>query len=373
MELVNYSIQDIVREHKNGKTIIGFGAGKALDTFCNGFFEYPVGQFFSAIADNDVRLSGTIRKTKYSTIPVYTIEEIVSRFSSVDIIIITTQYLQRVSEQLKSFPQFQKTKGVFYGFLIDNNCDWKLDSGEMDCDIVNVDGIHIPKVIHYCWFGKSKIPDRYREWMKSWKKYCPDYEIVEWNESNYDVNKNEYMAEAYDARKWGFVPDYARLDIIYHYGGIYLDTDVEVIQNLDSLLHQEAFCGFQDLNVALGLGFGAVAYNKYILEMRDDYSSRHFDLGDGKYDLTPSPKFNSETLIRHGLILNGRFQKLENISVYPKVFFSPMNHYNRKIKKNHNTFMIHHFDGSWVGKGEKAEWNEFESIYASLVAENSIG
>lgn len=366
MELVNFSIQDIVREYKTGKTIIGFGAGKALDSFCDGFPDYQVERFFSAIADNDVRLSGTMRKTKSSKIPVYTIEELVSQFSNVDIIIITTQYLQSIYEQLKSFHQLHETKVVFYGFLIDNYFDWKLANGDMDCDIVKMDGIHIPKVIHYCWFGKSKIPDRYREWMKSWKHFCPDYEIVEWNENNYDVYKNEYMAEAYASKKWGFVPDYARLDIIYQHGGIYLDTDVEIIQNYDSLLCQSAFCGFQDYNVALGLGFGAVAKNTYILAMREAYVGRHFRKDDGSYDLTASPVLQTNTLAAHGLQRTGHFQKLGDLAVYPKVFFSPMNHYNRKIRRNHNTFSIHHFDGSWVGKKEKDEWMRLGNIYERI-------
>ena len=116
----------------------------------------------------------------------------------------------------------------------------------------------IPKVIHYCWFGHNPLPERYKEWIKSWKRYCPDYEIVEWNESNYDVTKHPYMRAAYDAKKWGFVSDYARLDIIYENGGIYLDTDVELVKNLDELLYQEGFAGVDSSGrLSTGLGFGA--------------------------------------------------------------------------------------------------------------------
>lgn len=103
----------------------------------------------------------------------------------------------------------------------------------------------IPKIIHYCWIGKSEKPESVEYCIESWKKYCPDYKIIEWNENNYDFIKNEYMKEAYDSKKWGFVPDYARLDIIYNYGGIYLDTDVEIIKSFDALLNQEAFIGFE--------------------------------------------------------------------------------------------------------------------------------
>lgn len=130
----------------------------------------------------------------------------------------------------------------------------------------------IPKVIHYCWFGKKPKPKDVLNCIKSWKKYLPDYEIKEWNEDNYDVYKCQYMADAYKENKWAFVSDYCRLDVVYNYGGVYFDTDVEVIKSFNSLLKENLFCGFEirdkkymakrhiDLseNISFGLGFGAV-------------------------------------------------------------------------------------------------------------------
>ena len=117
----------------------------------------------------------------------------------------------------------------------------------------------IPKIIHYCWFGGTEIPEADQKCMASWRKYCPDYTIMRWDESNYDYTKNQYMREAYEAKKWGFVPDFARLDIVYTYGGIYLDTDVEIIRNIDDLLVNSAYMGFESGGAAVnpGLGFGA--------------------------------------------------------------------------------------------------------------------
>ena len=122
--------------------------------------------------------------------------------------------------------------------------------------------------------------------MNSWKKYCPDYEIIEWNESNYDVTKNQYMYDAYKSEKWGFVPDYARLDIIYQYGGIYLDVDVELVQSLDELRYQDGFVGFEDqTEVNFGSGFGAAKGSRIIRELRDEYDRRKFVNEDGSLNL----------------------------------------------------------------------------------------
>ena len=146
----------------------------------------------------------------------------------------------------------------------------------------------IPKIIHYCWFGGNPLPPSAEKCIESWKKFCPDYEIRRWDESNYDITKNQYMQEAYQCKKWGFVPDYARLDIIYDHGGIYLDTDVEIIKTFDELLDCVAFGGVEQESpyVALGLGFGAEKGNDIIRQLRDKYDELHF-MEDGQMNLTP--------------------------------------------------------------------------------------
>ena len=126
----------------------------------------------------------------------------------------------------------------------------------------------IPKKIHYCWFGNNPLPEKDRKCIESWKKYCPNYEIIRHDENNYDISKNKYMKQAYESKKWGFVPDYARLDIIYNEGGIYLDTDVELTKNLDELLKYDAYMGFEDdIHVSPGLGFGAIKHHEGIKKL----------------------------------------------------------------------------------------------------------
>ena len=164
------------------------------------------------------------------------------------------------------------------------------------------EGMSIPKVIHYCWFGKGEMPKLAKKCIKSWKKYCPDYEIICWNEENFDLTQNRYMKEAYEAGKWAFVSDVARLIIIYENGGIYLDTDVELIKPIDDLLQSKGFMGFDEKGiVATGLGFGAEKGNEIVGEFLKDYNNIPFVLPDGSFDLTPCPDRNTETLKRLGM------------------------------------------------------------------------
>lgn len=213
----------------------------------------------------------------------------------------------------------------------------------------------IPKVIHYCWFGSKEKPEKVKKCIESWKKYCPDYQIIEWNESNYDISKNRYMHEAYKMKKWGFVPDFARLDIIYEHGGIYLDTDVELIKCLDSLLENKCFMGFEDeMHVNLGSGFGAEKHHKILLEMMNDiYKDRLFIKENDSYDSTPSPILSTDFLLKKGLKRNNTLQNISNVLICPSDYFCPKNFETFEVQSTSNTYSIHHFDMSWVSEESK--------------------
>ena len=223
----------------------------------------------------------------------------------------------------------------------------------------------IPKVIHYCWFGKSELPEDAQKCIASWKKFCPDYEIIEWNETNYDVRKNKYMSDAYDEKKWAFVSDYARIDIIYNYGGIYLDTDVELLRPLDELLKDKMFCGWEsrdpildekrityENSVNLGLGFGAEKNNIALKDILDLYEKLNFINEDGSLNLMACPHYQTEILKQYGLDDSQRtYQKLKDeIIVYPESYFSPKSMTTGKITLTDETYSIHHFSGTWIEK-----------------------
>lgn len=217
----------------------------------------------------------------------------------------------------------------------------------------------IPKVIHYCWFGRNPIPDEYRKYMESWRKFCPDYVIKEWNEDNFDVYENQYCKEAYEAGKWAFVSDYARLKIIYENGGIYLDTDVELVKPLEPLIENGiGYIGFQnEEEVNTGLGFAAAPKNKCVKEMLYLYNNRPFLVQDDIYDTTPCPVANTVALKRCGLITGKskckEIQSLDGINVYPIIYFNPISEDLSKCKIKDTTFTIHHYAATWNNSSQK--------------------
>ncbi|MBQ8230385.1 MAG: glycosyl transferase [Lachnospiraceae bacterium] len=219
----------------------------------------------------------------------------------------------------------------------------------------------IPKVIHYCWFGGKEKPESVMRCIASWRKHCPDYEIKEWNESNLDVTENAYTKQAYDVKAWGFVPDYLRLWIIYNYGGIYLDTDVQVLRSFDELLKNHAFMGFErdtgDSNgmfVNCGQGFGAEQGNDVIAAHMAQYVDLQFALPDGTYNRTPSPHYTTNVLKQFGLDnKRNEIQDLGAIVIYSDDYFCPKSFATGLVRKSKNTYSIHQFDGSWFSAEEQ--------------------
>lgn len=207
----------------------------------------------------------------------------------------------------------------------------------------------IPKVIHYCWFGRGEKPELAKKCIASWKTFLPDYQIKEWNEDNFDINCNQYVKEAYESRKFAFVTDYVRLYAIYTEGGVYMDTDVEVLKTLDPFLHHHAFSGFEtDGNVPTGMMAGEKG-SIWAKELLDMYDNRKFIMADGSFDMTTNTTVITKYMLGKGLVLNNRYQDFPGLcTMYPAEFFCPKDHRTGKIKCTHNTVCIHHFAGTWL-------------------------
>ncbi len=212
----------------------------------------------------------------------------------------------------------------------------------------------IPKIIHYCWFGGNPLNKQGRDCLESWKKFFPDYEIKEWNEDNFDVNCCQYVKEAYEAKKWAFVSDYARFEILYNEGGIYFDTDVKVIKSFDDIVEKGSFMGFERCGaVNPGLGVGACAKSSFIKEMLNDYRKSEFLKPDGGYDMTTIVSRTTRILKKYGLQETGDFQSVAGINIYPTEYFCPIDMETGRLNITENTRSIHEFAGSWEKKSSK--------------------
>lgn len=224
----------------------------------------------------------------------------------------------------------------------------------------------IPRIIHYCWFGGKPLPELAVKCINSWKTCCPDYEIIRWDESNFDIEKYPYAKEAFEAKKWAFVTDIVRLHALVSYGGIYMDTDVEVIKSLDNLLNYRAFSGFEsDSNIPTGT-MGAEKGHPLFIEFLNDYENSHFLRPDGTYDLTTNVTRITKICLTYGLIQNNTLQTVGDFTLLPKDYLCAKDPGTKELTVTDNTYTIHHFDGSWHTPKEKYVFHR-TSIYRKLL------
>jgi len=213
----------------------------------------------------------------------------------------------------------------------------------------------IPKVIHYCWFGRNPLPASAQKCIASWRKFLPDYEIREWNEDNFDVNIIPYTAQAYQARKWAFVSDYARMWILYHHGGLYFDTDVEVIAPMDDIIRRGPFMGIevpgapgQLPKVNPGLGLGVEPGHPIYRALLDHYANQQFLDADGNILGGTVVTHNTQVLAEHGLQPTNDLQQVDGIWIYPIDYFNPLDDATGRLNKTANTRSIHWYSKTWV-------------------------
>jgi Mannosyltransferase OCH1 and related enzymes len=221
----------------------------------------------------------------------------------------------------------------------------------------------IPQTIHYCWFGNNPLSQETLDYIKTWKKHLPEYQIIQWDESNFDTDSVIWVKEAIENKKYAFATDYIRLDILYRYGGIYFDTDVEVLQSLDDLLELPYFIGAE--NTIHGINTALIATqpkSPWIKCCLEHYRDRHF-LRNGKMDMRVNPELIKDTLLKNGYALNPISTKREfsfeekHFNIFPATWFSPKN--EDKIELSKDTYVIHHYLNSWRNE-KKTFMNTFK-------------
>jgi len=224
----------------------------------------------------------------------------------------------------------------------------------------------IPKIIHYCWFGGNPLPVSAKECIETWKKHCPDYEIMEWNESNFPCDYNDYVKEAYEAKKWAFVSDVARLHALVEYGGVYMDTDIEVVKNIDDILVYDAISGFESSgSIPTGM-MAAKKAHPFFIELLKDYEGEHFIMEDGSYNMTTNVVRITEPCLANGLKLNNKEQTVCGFTFMPKDYFCAKDIITDEITVTENTYTIHHFNSSWITE-EKKYAKDFRKRHRKLL------
>ena len=329
-----------------GKSIIYVGASSMIDSYITAYyawFEKIINQI-KFVVDNDINKQGkylTMAGQRKDILPFIAIKN-----EEIPIMLIATsyKYVEEIIGQLESMQLPSTTECYCLRLLLENGVNLDSIAG-VNLDSIKLTKYNNDKIIHCCWFSDEKKPKKYQECIDSWKKYCPDYRIIEWNANNYDFNKNNYLRESFERKSWAFASDYVRLDVVYQYGGIYMDMDVELLRCIDELLNFRAFFCFDWLGyIDLGSGFGAIKNDQLIKSLLQVYRDIHFFDKEGICDKTPQPTRLKSYFERVGLNSNGVTQVIEDRVFLSGQYFSVVGGGEKE-------------DFAWKGKEYALHWH----------------
>lgn len=353
------------RKYIVDKKVIVFGAGRALESCLNLYFE---NKDIQMIIDNKPDLWGKTINHRGMDVEIAGVSKMIDVFqyeNKEDYVLMITSpfYAAEIIEDLDQYVEFEGLE-CFLQVVVRN-------TKEPYPDFEFAKGIaKIPKKIHYFWIGGKSLPEAYKKNIETWKQYNPDFEIIQWDESNYDFTKCAYVKEAYETRSWGFVPNYARLDVIYQEGGIYLDTDVEVKRSLDCLLNDEAFfnMGCAD-RINMGCGFGACQGSKIVYEIKNRFETEHFLKDDGKPGRKPCHTFVHPVFKYYGFALENCYQKKEEFVIYPSEVMSPLTIKGMEDNFTSKTISIHQESGTWKTGKEREGAEKLNKLIMERIKE----
>ena len=342
------------------KKIIVYGAGMIGQVVIPYLIErYDLASYLDCIIDADKRKQGTkiciCGKEHYISAPEY-LEHISENY----ILLITNSIFFPIIEFLDKIENLNNVECYIIPMI-------QMDELKKTESIVitrKTERPIIPKKIHYCWFGKGELPVFLKNCIQSWEKFCPDYEIIRWNEENYDVNRHNYTMEAYKNKKYGFVSDYARLDILYENVGIYFDTDVTLEKNLDDFLYQEAFIGVEKWgNINTGGGCGFIQGHPMLKKMIEYRDSFHFELPDGSLNVETNGLYETIPFLVNGFKPCNELQEVAGVTIYPSYVNHPYDYMSCETTRKGATVSVHHFYGGWMEEDAKTNRKNTQSKF----------
>lgn len=335
-------IDEVIR---NDRSIVAYGFGVIGKTVLPFFLdEAGLSGKVMFIADADVHKQGESIQVGKNSIIVQSPERM-KEINDDFVILITGSRYEKIVEYLDSM-EWLKDTDVF--LLPQMLIEKTRTIGKYDNCNIGTEPL-IPKTIHYCWFGDKEIPDRLKKCIESWQKYCPDYKVIRWSEENYNIEQHEYTKKAYEHKKWALIPDVVRLEVLLEHGGIYLDTDVELIKSLDSLLNQKGFVGVEKWGIInVGGGCGVVRHHPMMLCLLEKRLGVTFERTDGSLNMESSGSYETIPFIENGFIPNNTVQIINEMTVYSSDFFHPYDYMTKELSITENTYSIHRFAESWV-------------------------
>lgn len=369
MKLIMSSVKEFIQEI-GGKRVYCFGASAFINQILNNHYQEGLALKITEIVDNDLMKQGWTFDTAFGSWNIISIEEFVCKYmiDSNAVMLIMPRLCDEIVEQIRNITELRTLECYIYGLFPFFAHVKKLPDELL---AMRAGKPKIPKILHYVWFGGKPLPDKYKQNIESWKKYCPDYEIKLWNEDNYDVYKIPYVKDAYQARVYSFAADCARMDIINKYGGIYFDTDVTLLKPIDDLLYSESFFSVSyNKQSNSGDGFGAVAGNAFTGKMLNVYKNIRFYHNENPVG---SNVWKETVVLRkanRGLELScENITILDGAVLYPPEFFSVYSAFYDIPRITSNTYSLHQYETPWIGDEIRIKREKCKAYFANIFAQ----
>lgn len=365
LQIRNESLETVFQKYSR---VVLFGAGAVTSAMFAAYKEQAFEKKIDYIIDNNKSRDGESLKINGREIKLVSAKTFAGLHYQDYALLIMPVFFLDIIRQIDEIREFDNVPAYVYAFMMNI-------AAKKDFLLRTTPQMKIPKTIHYCWFGGKEMPAIYRNNIDIWKKYCPDYEIVEWNEKNYDFNRNLFLNQAYERKFWAYVSDYARKDIIYCHGGIYMDVDVELKKPLDDLLYNDFFMCRDDIaNINTGSGFGAVKGNEVIKALRDDYDRHRFVDEKGNIVGKVCGNYETPVMIGYGYQPDNECQVVAGGKIFPREVLCPISWIGLPDTYTDKTVAVHKFDDFLVDKEGKENAprlrNEIKALSERIVQES---